>query len=195
MDREPVQLHTWYHAVRGAGPAELVELLSDVPGLTLRPAPLSELLALQLTPGSLGYLVAADRQGYRLTVDGESDAWLDALNQMVEAYSRWGQVERTLTTDVDMLAQQYPDFAGLVVFPQFTPQMILDLAAQGRTVPAGITRFVIPGRILRLNAPLEMLSSDEPLAVKRSWLNNLVRERLSYRQVRYYEEPVVLLDE
>jgi len=195
MDREPVQLHTWYHAVRGSSPADLVELLANVPGLTLRAAPLSELVALRLTPGSLGYLVAADRQGYRLAVGDKPATWLDVLNQMVNAYSRWGQVERTLTTDVEMLARQYPDFAGLVVFPQFKPEMILELASQGRTVPAGITRFVIPGRILRLNAPLEMLSADEPLAVKRSWLDNLVRERLSYRQVRYYEEPVVLLDE
>ena len=195
MDREPVQLHTWYHAVRGSSVAGLVELLNAVPGLHLQPAPMSELLALRLTPGSLGYLVTADRQGYRLAVGDEPTDWLDALNHMVEAYTQWGHVERTLTTDVDMLARQYPDFAGLVVFPQFTPQMILELAAHGRTVPAGITRFVIPGRILRLNAPLEMLSADEPLAVKRSWLDNLVRERLSYRQVRYYEEPVVLLDE
>ena len=73
--------------------------------------------------------------------------------------------------------------------------MILALAAEGRTVPAGITRFVIPGRILRLNAPLARLASDEPLESKRRWLDNLVRERLADRQVRYYQEPVILLDE
>jgi phosphoglycerate dehydrogenase-like enzyme len=196
VEREPVQLHTWYHAVRGSGPAALVERLASVPGLALEPARLSDLVALPLTPGSLGYLAAADGQGYRLAARPTPGYdWLDVLNRMVDAYSRWGRVERTLTTDIEMLAHQYPDFAGLVVFPQFTPQLILDLADLGRTVPAGITRFIIPGRILRLNAPLEMLSADEPLAVKRSWLDNLVRERLSYRHVRYYEEPVVLLDE
>ena len=194
--RDPVQLHTWYHAVRGSSPAALVEQLASVPGLMLEAARLSDLLTLQLAPGSLGYLAAADGQGYRLTAHATPGGdWLDVLNRMVATYSRWGRVERTLTTDVEMLARQYADFAALVVFPQFTPQMILDLAGHGRTVPAGITRFVIPGRILRLNAPLEMLSADEPLAVKRSWLDNLLRERLSYRHVRYYEEPVVLLDE
>jgi L-serine kinase (ATP) / ParB family transcriptional regulator, heme-responsive regulator len=114
---------------------------------------------------------------------------------MVDRYGEWGNVDRTLSTDLDLMLAQFPDLAGLIVFPHFTPEMILDVAEQGRTMPAGVTRFVIPGRILRLNAPLDKLASDEPLALKRSWLDTLVMEKLAYRQVRYYEEPVVLLDE
>jgi hypothetical protein len=113
----------------------------------------------------------------------------------VESYGQWANVERTLTADLELLANQFSDLAGLVTFPTFTPQAIFELADQGRTVPAGITRFVIHGRILRLNAPLSILAADEPLSDKQAWLNNLIGEKLRKRQVRYYEEPVVLLDE
>ena len=69
------------------------------------------------------------------------------------------------------------------------------LVGQGRLLPAGITRFIVPGRILRLNAPLAVLAANEPIAQKRDWLDNLVQTKLAGRGVRYYEEPVVLLDE
>ena len=199
MQKQQVQLHTWYHAVRGGRAENLLHLLRGVAGLALTPKPVAELQNLALAQGMLGYLITADQQGFLLEIaqppQPDQGDWLDVLNRMVEAYGLWGNVERTLTTDIDLLIGQYPDLAALLIFPEFTPELILALAAQGRAIPAGITRFIIPGRILRLNAPLDKLAADEPLAVKRGWLDNLVREKLAYRQVRYYEEPVVLLDE
>ncbi len=85
--------------------------------------------------------------------------------------------------------------AGLVVFPQFSPEIVLQIAAKNRLLPAGITRFVIPGRILRLNAPLDLLAGNDSLAKKREWLDTMVQAKLTARAMRYYTEPVVLLDE
>lgn len=214
-----LQLHTWHHVVRG-GPSEaLLERLRQVDGLAITSAPDIELHPMSLTPKTLAHLVMPDGHGYRLGVDtagpgsgtqretlqrantqraSTRDAGYSALavlNRVVEAYGEWGNIERTLHGDLGTLTQQYRDLAGLVILPQFSVKSILDLAVQGRTIPAGITRFVIPGRILRLNAPLAKLCADEPPAVKQQWLDALVREKIAYRQVRYYEEPVVLLDE
>ena len=72
---------------------------------------------------------------------------------------------------------------------------LFDAAAQGEFLPAGLTRFVIPGRILRLNADLERLKRDEPLAEKRAWFNDFLAGKLSRSRLRVYQEPVVLLDE
>ena len=56
-------------------------------------------------------------------------------------------------------------------------------------------RFVIPGRVLRLHVPLDMLRSDDSLDDKNDWLDQLIQEKLANRRLRYYQEPVVLLDE
>ena len=69
------------------------------------------------------------------------------------------------------------------------------MAKAKRALPAGITRFIIPGRVLRLNADLKYLKSDKSLAEKNEWLRQLILEKLDNRAVRYYEEPVYLLDE
>ena len=65
----------------------------------------------------------------------------------------------------------------------------------GRYFPAGITRFVIPGRILRIKADLKMMMSNRPLHEKNRWLRNLLLEKLNRNEIRYYAEPVYLLDE
>jgi L-serine kinase (ATP) / ParB family transcriptional regulator, heme-responsive regulator len=201
--QQQVQLTSWSHAVYGGSVAGLLDLLHAVDGLHLTPSAEANPANGELPPGALGHLTTVDNKSFVLEVrplsssgsgDGR-DTWLGVLNQMVEAYGRWGNVERTLNTDMESLAAQFPELAALFVFPHFTPQLIMELAGQGRTVPAGITRFVIPGRVLRLNAPLDKLVADEPLAAKQEWLNELIRQKLRDRQVRFYEEPVVLLDE
>lgn len=203
LEQQQVQLTTWYHAVRGASVEGLLEMLRGVAGLHLTPVAEGNLVNQELPAGVVGALVTANQESFLIEVkpttssneEERGEDWLPVLNRMVAAYGHWGNVERTMTTDVDLLKSQFSDLAALFIFPRFTPQMILELADQGRTVPAGITRFIIPGRILRLNAPLDRLAVEEPLAAKRAWLEGLVREKLVGRQVRFYEEPVVLLDE
>jgi hypothetical protein len=145
---------------------------------------------------ALGYLITAERSGYLLELtDRNNGDWIDVLVELVDAYGAWGDVGRTLDTDLDALTTQYPDLAGLFVYPQFSPEIVIQVAERSRLLPAGITRFLIPGRILRLNAPLDMLAAGVAFSVKADWLDRIVEEKLANRGVRYYEEPVMLLDE
>lgn len=203
LEQQRIELTSWNHVLYGGDAAALLATLRVVEGLEVVPSeqrgPVAQGL-LSLPPGALGYLLTSGQDAFVLqSGDKDSDeadeAWLRMLNVAVETYGHWGNVERTLSSDMGALAHQFPEMAALVVFPRFTLSRILELAASGRTVPAGITRFVIPGRILRLNAPLEAIVSDAPVAAKQAWLDDFVREKLRARQVRYYEEPVVLLDE
>ena len=139
----------------------------------------------------LGLLVLAGVLALLVAVGG----LFHVLNAAVAAYTAWGTVERTLTSDLAALKAQYPAMVGLVVFPQLTADSILSLAAAGRVLPAGVTRFVVPGRILRINIPLDFLRSDQPLVAKSDRLDQIVQEKLAGRRIRYYQEPVVLLDE
>jgi phosphoglycerate dehydrogenase-like enzyme len=191
-----VSLHTWYHAISGQNSEELYHLIHKMPGLLLEEiGPVEARDALRL-PDALALLHLADKRRFVLKrADEVHGDWLDVLNRLVAAYTEWGTVARTLSTDLDALKVQYSDLCGLVIFPQFTPERVLGVAAEGRTMPAGITRFVIPGRVLRLNAPLEKLRGEEPLREKAIWLDHFVQEKLAYRKVRYYQEPVFLLDE
>lgn len=195
------QLHTWYHAIsaesdrpEGSTFAALEAQLREIEGLILRPLAADESRVALERPASLCYFLNRDGHLF-LAETAPGAARLAVMNRIVDVYNAWGNVERTLLTDIDRLLAQFPHLVAVAVFPQFMPADVFDAAAEGNLLPAGLTRFVIPGRILRLNADLARLKRDESLVEKRAWFNEFLAGKLSRSRLRYYQEPVVLLDE
>jgi hypothetical protein len=188
-------LHTWYHAISSERPfTDLQTHLAAIPGLRLSPLATADIANVWQNPAALCYFL--DREGAATLAEADPSAdRLAVMNELVASYTRWGGVERTLLTDLGRLLGQFPEMTAVAVFPQFKPETVFDVASRGDFLPAGLTRFVIPGRILRLNADLGRLKRDEPLAAKRAWLNQYLEEKLARSRLRYYQEPVVLLDE
>jgi len=200
LQRGNVKMNTWFHVAHGGRDESLVQVVGRVAGVKLTPLPVDHLPHALWERSALGYLVTADRSGYLLELTdavhgGAESDWIDVLVELVDAYGAWGDVGRTLDTDIDALSAHYPALAGLFVYPQFSPEIVVQVAERGRLLPAGITRFLIPGRILRLNAALDVLAADVSPGAKADWLDHIVEVKLANRGVRYYEEPVMLLDE
>ncbi len=85
--------------------------------------------------------------------------------------------------------------AALVSFSHLSLDEVTAAAEGGDRLPAGITRFVIPGRVLRLGVPLRLLADDIPLDEKQAELDRLVEDRARNGRIRHYTEPVFVLDE
>lgn len=196
--RHNFTLHTWYHAISSSQPVEeMFDLLAAIEGLELAPYPAEQVqtaLRERREQDALCYFLQRDGRATLALVRPGADR-LAVMNELVNAYTKWGRVERTLLTDLGRLMGQFPEMVAVAVFPQFKVETVFDTASRGDLLPAGLTRFVIPGRILRLYADLGRLKADEPLAAKRAWLNQFLEEKLARSRLRYYQEPVVLLDE
>ena len=173
---------------------EFYDQLASIDGLNLNSISADQARASLTSSDSICYLIGRDGA---LTLASVAPGYekLDVMGRLVALYTDWGSVERTLLTDLDRLKAQFPLLVAVAVFPQFKPSEVFDAAADGNLLPAGLTRFVIPGRILRLNADLARLKLDESLADKRAWFNDFLAGKLSRSRLRYYQEPVVLLDE
>lgn len=100
-----------------------------------------------------------------------------------------------LRAEAARLAREYGTPGTLVVFPLLNKDDILAIAAGDEKLPTGITRHVIAGRALRVDIPLEILTSEGPLSVKDAWLADFVRGKLLDNRVRYYPEATYLFDE
>lgn len=211
VERDNVQLFAWNHVVRdvhgSGGVTGFLQMVESVEGLHLYEIAAESVPHIENAGDALGTVRTVGGPAYALQLDAERgraakhDAPPDLqqpqeiLNRLVDAYGQWGDIERTLSVEMEQVRTLYRDAVALILFPTFTPSSVLQMAARGHLLPAGITRFVIPGRILRLNAPLEPLTSGESTARKQEWLDRFVAEKLGNRHVRYYEEPVMLLDE
>jgi phosphoglycerate dehydrogenase-like enzyme len=191
---EGLDLHTWFHILRQIEENRLVELLGALSAVSLSEIEAGKAQEEMFEYGGLCYIrTVAGRVFLLLPAAGVSRS--DALNQLTAAYIAASHVSRTPESDLIALQYQYPDMTALVVFPEFTVSQVLQAAQSGRRFPAGITRFVIPGRVLRLNADLAVLKADVPLREKNQWLHELLEEKHNKAKIRYYAEPVYLLDE
>ena len=188
-------LHTWYHAISSEQSfADLMFHLQQLDGILFEELPLDRVQSVFQDETVLCYFLAQDGQ-VTLAKTAPGAIHLDVMNDLVASYTDWGNVERTLLTDLPRLREQFPLLTAVAIFPQFAPETVFDVASQGGFLPAGLTRFVIPGRILRLNMKLDRLLEDDTLPAKRAWLKKQLAERITSSRLRYYEEPVVLLDD
>ena len=193
--RDDFDLHTWYHVISGERPVhELYTQLRQIEGLVLEPLPSEELQGAFRERHALCYFMDPQRKAMLVKGAPGYDS-TELMCRVVACYNEWGRVERTLITDLGRLRGQFPGMQAVAIFPQFEPEAVFETASRGKLLPAGLTRFVIPGRILRLNADLARLKADEPLVAKRAWFNQFLAEKLARSRLRYYQEPVILLDE
>jgi L-serine kinase (ATP) / ParB family transcriptional regulator, heme-responsive regulator len=126
------------------------------------------------TPGATGHLWCA------------ADDVVAASDLLPAVAGRW----RGLRSRRIAATEPTPDGHLRLAYQPWSLDRIRALATRERVLPAGLTRFVVPGRILGVDLPLALLTgracaADGAFAV---------RDHLAHRRFRYYAEPVYLAE-
>ena len=203
-----VQLNTWNHLVTGRDPSTFLDEIRGVEGLVVEAASGNEARTRLDARAIIAYVVTPSPSGdvgsTVTSVNGPSSGSghtahtsTGLLNAMVDTYKSDPAVviHRVNTYDLEGLSDYYNNVSGLIVFPPYTPDDILSLAGAGTKVPTGITRHVISPRALRVNIPVSLLSSDEPLEAKNAWWHEQTKRKLAANEIRLYQEATYLFDE
>lgn len=178
---ESVLLETWNHVVRDTTPEAVLQSIED-----------QEDLELDKDYGA-PRVWTPDRE--RRTVEGGDISPNQALSRLVAAYvGRW-RVNRVIDTDLETLGWRFPDWVALIEFPPLTVEDVANAALTFDLLPAGVTRFVVPDRALRLNTSLDLLKETMPIEERQRRLDEILAERAHQGRIRRYEEPVVILDD
>jgi len=193
-DDAAIELHTWSHALSGIALDRLEHALAGETLIQERRCDPQAAEAALLRRETLAYLT--DRAGHCITL-GTSDDMVEqaaALRRLFAAYAGMARIVRVAPAEWrSRLAAGEADV--VVVFPVHSKDDLVALAQAGAVLPAGITRHIIPGRALRVHAPLDLLRDMRPRAEKQAWLDAWLSERRADRGVRYYAEPTFLFDE
>jgi hypothetical protein len=191
---EAIDLHTWCHVLASITLDGLEQALAGEALIKEQRCDAEQAAAALRRRETLAYL--ADRNG-RCVALASGDTMVEqaaALRRLFAAYAGRAAIARIPPAEWHMRLNE-GDASVAVVFPVHTKDDLVALARAGAVLPAGITRHVIPGRALRVNAPLGLMSEDRPLAEKQDWLEAWLRQRRADRGVRYYAEPTFLFDE
>lgn len=82
---------------------------------------------------------------------------------------------------------------ALVVYRSFSPAELAAVVHAGEVLPPGVTRFVVPERILGVRYPLESLRSSDA-GGRNAELKERVARLRAQNRIRYYAEPVILFE-
>jgi hypothetical protein len=177
VDYDVVEVEAWVHVIEQPPLSDLMPMLENLPGLRLRTAATRSLFAgLNRSTGLLG-LITRDGRGFWLQTMKTGRARLSLLNQVVDLYRGQGIVHRTTQTDLDALRNTYPGMVGMVLFPRFSQEDIIQAAVSGHTLPMGVSRHIVQCRISNLDIPLSFLADGAPVALKQGRLWKLTRSR------------------
>ncbi|HJS72063.1 MAG TPA: ParB N-terminal domain-containing protein [Acidimicrobiia bacterium] len=181
VEPNEVTLETWHHVVRDCTSDDFLDAVSRTPDLLLSDE--------SGTPG-----VHLNGNGSRLVL-GVGLSANATLGSLVSSYiGRW-RVSRVADPALDPVSWAFPDWSVVVEFPILTLDDVMKAATTEDLLPAGITRFLVHERALRLNVPLDLLGSDTGLEEKQEHLEGLIEERARSGRVRRYEETVFILDD
>jgi hypothetical protein len=175
-----LRLQMWHHGLYDISPARLLAVLEAAANIELYPGPKPN-----LDPAACR-INFADGTEYAVRPEPGSDR-LTALNSLVHSYLDQARVVRVAEGDL----AGHGDAAAVVTFPRLHLEDIVG----GARLPSGVTRFLIDGRVLLLDAPLAPLQSDRSAEELTAWLAELVAQRRAAGKIRHYPEPVFVLDD
>ncbi len=195
VDYHEVVLDTWGHLITGIPPQEFTQTLADA-GLTLEPSnrrEARERLARREIPASI---TCPDGDVFAVLGAGSLASETEALRRLASVYNSRSVIHRVKTDRLGDLLPYYDDVTALIRFPRYEPDDILRLADDGHKLPTGITRHIIHGRALRVNLPMSLLMDERRTTEqKNAWISDWVKQKLTGREIRYYQESTFLFDE
>lgn len=185
-----IELQTWAHLLQHVRLEPLLQSLRGIQGLHVHPAhfddpdePEEALCSLQTPGGEIWAL----QGGENLTDEAR------LLGAVFHCYIQYARVQRVAQDD-QLDPARLPGNTALMTFVRYSKRELLSLTQAGGVLPAGITRHIIPGRVLRLNVPLAELRNGT-LATQQQWFDAWVNERIAGGHARLYSEPTWLFDE
>ncbi len=188
-------VEAWTHVISGERPEEFFDAVRGIEGIRLEPSERLHARAELARRQALAYLTCPRGEIYLIRAEGDLYRRTALLNLLVDIYKSRFRFYRTTTDQLEQILPYYEQVIAVVVFPRYEPAEIIELARNGARLPAGITRHIIPYRALRINIPLDLLAAPLSLEEKNAWLAEWFRRKLAAREVRVYEESVVIFDE
>jgi hypothetical protein len=190
------ETQTWNHVVWDLTPEDFLAPIQAIPGLTFKPATAEQAYDTVINHQGLAAVHLPDGSVWEVHAPaGNIIARNHYLNAIADTYKGRGRMDRTAHRTVEGLLKLYPALSGLVFMPKLRIRHISYLVSQGHRLPAGVTRFTISPRALRVNYPLERLTSGKSLEEKNDELHEFIKQRVAGKGVRYYAEETVMYDE
>ncbi len=194
-DDSKVKLETWDHAIKGLDIEELVKSLREIKGLHVHPSSWHVAEKMLISGEIIGYVICKEEKVYILKTDSGYEAMVNILCIISEKLSHMGETVRITHEQVDDYFKSEKNHCVVMCWPRFTKDDIKKVFQSGLKVPAGITRHIVPCRVLGINLDLNLLlDKNDTIEMKNKYMKDYIHNKLSKGKIRFYDEPLFVMD-
>lgn len=188
---EEVVLKTWYHYVSFMTMAELTEFALSA-GLMLK-----KIQSTKNKASACDLLVySSEGEAVSVTLDDDLKTMLSQLAAINRYYDeKYSYTRIDSDTDISDVKTLSPDDGLLFVFPCLKKEDIIKIAGFEQKLPAGISRHLIPNRVLHIKILIDALNTDENIDKRNEELQKHIQHKIDSKKVRLYREPILVFDE
>ncbi len=193
--KDGIDVETWNHILPDMSDTDIIQTIGSLQGLRLTETNHQQADDLLLKRQIAGYIYCSPSTSMIIETDTALGPMTSLLRTIVATYKKHGEIYRLAQNDLEQIIAKRTEHSAVMVFPRFTPDEIRTIAQSEQKLPAGITRHIIPGRVLNVNIPLDWLIGAGTTAEKTQWLDAWLSAKIVDSKVRYYHEPVFIFDE
>ncbi len=196
-DAPGLEIQSWNHVIWGMPTQAFLDRVEELPDLRVYPLDDQEDALRQLwNQKILIYIQTPDEKVFVASTKKEKlKDRVALLHQVMDLYKNSASLDRTRVRKITPLLELYQDLTALLVYPPFEVHEVIKMCGNGHLFPAGVTRFIVAPRALRVNYPLKEMESDKSLEEKNEDLQKWIKEKIERKGMRFYLEPTVLYDE
>lgn len=193
---ENVELTSWDHLIFNIEKDELVEKLKNL-NLEISPCGWKWKKEALEDERTICYLLFRDHSGLVLSQrDSSVQSRVKNLYRLIAIYNTSWEIYHSGSDERLFLAfDNFERSSAINIFPEFKKEQVIDLTSNGTLFPFGVTRFVIPQRILGLEVSCSVLIDNAPLSEKNLFLKELLSYRMKSKKAKFYQESVFLFNE
>ncbi|MCK4223806.1 MAG: hypothetical protein KAX39_01415 [candidate division Zixibacteria bacterium] len=191
-----VELTSWNHLIFKIKKEQLIEKLKDL-DLEISPCGWNwrkEALEDQRT---ICYLLFRDHSELVVSQrDSSAESRVKNLYRVIAIYSTSWEIYHPGSDEGLFSAfDSFENSSAMNILPVFKKEEVTDLVFRGILFPFGVTRFVIPQRVLGLEVSCSVLGDGASLSEKNLFLKELLSYRIKSKKTKFYEESVFLFNE
>ena len=190
-DNTQVKLKSWFHYVNRMSMVDLEKYLKknkiDFSSCSTvkRPGDINQLVVISSSNEAISIILPAKLP--------EMLEVLTSLNRYYENGFSYMRIDSD--TDVSNITDLSPEEGLLFIYPEFKKEHIVAISGIKQKLPAGITRHLIPNRVLHIKILVEALKTDEHFDKRNDDLEKFIQYKIDTKKVRLYREPILIFDE
>jgi len=192
---ENVEVYTWHHLIKNFDSKTLIEKIKDIEGIELEKTNREKADNLLKQKKIVAYLLFENDEVFIVKNGKDLKSKTEKLKAVVDIYGKNSEVCRISGDEIDFTLNNCDNLTAILVIPRYDKEDVVKLAFDKIDSPSGITRHVIPSRILGLDIDLSLLSTDIPIEDKNRLLKEIITERIKNKRTRFYQESVYILNE